>query len=146
MFPFESRWSWHAKTGYLHLVEAIDGHTDRFAQPYRKILEKRAARLRVAVTARAVAFVLLNVGLIATGVTWIASVLPALAEFEGLVRRMARALTGFSVLMTVTLLLLLRYLGQVQADIIAAIALGTGVRTNDHEADVDEAAAAELET
>jgi hypothetical protein len=139
MFPFENRREWHSKTGYLHLVEAIEGHTDRLAEPYREILDRRAARLRVAVTARAVLFALINIGLIATGVAWVASVLPVASELGTLVRHIARAMTGVSVILTVFLLVLLRYLGQLQADIVAAIALGTGTPVDDEASpDVDQ--------
>lgn len=126
MFPFHSRLGWHAKTGYLHLVEAIDDHMHDFASPYSEILEKRADRLRFAVRIRLFFIVLLNVGFIVTAAAWIASVVPAFEEAREAVQQLARLTTGITFAFTGAFLVLSRYLGQLQADIIAAIALGTG--------------------
>lgn len=144
MFPFDSRFSWHTKTGYLHLVEAIKGHTDRFAEPYQTVLQARAKRTRWAVTLRGVVLVLLNLGLIATGVAWLATVLPILADIRSVVGTFARALTGLSLLLSGMFLLITRYLGQLQADIVAAMALGTGEMAWDATA-VEEATETEEE-
>lgn len=126
MFPYESWFAWHSKTGYLHLVEAIEDQTDRFAEPYQGVLERRARRMRAGVTIRGVVLVFLNLGLLATAIAWIASVLPGLADLRAFVSQLARALTGISLLFTGLFVLITRYLGQLQADMVAAMALGTG--------------------
>lgn len=126
MFPYHSRFWWHARTGYLHLVEAIDDHMHDFASPYSEVLEKRADRLRVAVRVRLIVLIFLNVGFVVTSAAWIASVVPGLAEARALVQQVARLTTGLTFVFTGAFLILSRYLGQLQADIIAAIALGTG--------------------
>ncbi|PSG97766.1 hypothetical protein BRD56_03780 [Thermoplasmatales archaeon SW_10_69_26] len=126
MFPFHSRLGWHAKTGYLHLVEAIDDHMQDFASPYSEVLEQRAESLRLAVRVRLFVILLLNIGFIVTAAAWIASVLPPLAGVRELTQRLARATTGITVVFTGLFVIISRYLGQLQADIIAAIALGTG--------------------
>lgn len=126
MFPFHSRLGWHAKTGYLHLVEAIEDHMQDFASPYSEILEERADRIRVGVTVRFFVIVLLNIGFVVTAAAWIASVVPALEELREVIQRLARLTTGITFVFTAAFLVISRYLGQLQADIIAAIALGTG--------------------
>jgi len=126
MFPFHSRLRWHAKTGYLHLVEAIDDHLQDVASPYSEILEKRADRLRVAVRVRFVVIILLNIGLVVTAAACIASVIPALEELRGVIQRMARLTTGITFVFTGLFVIITRYLGQLQADVSAAVALGTG--------------------
>lgn len=126
MFPFHSRWEWYAKTGYLHLVEAIEDHLKDFASPYSEVLERRADGIRYALKVRLVVLVLLNIGLVVTAAAWIASVVPGVGELRELIQRLARLTTGLTFVFTGLFVLISRYLGQLQADIIAAIALGTG--------------------
>lgn len=126
MFPYHSRLTWHARTGYLHLVEAIEDHTKDFTSPFSEILERRADRIRAGLKVRLGVLVLLNLGLLATGFAWIATILPVATEVRELVQSIAQALTGVSILLTGAFLVISRYLGQLQADIVAAMALGTG--------------------
>lgn len=124
MFPFESRWRWVLHSGYLHLVEAIEERMDLFHEPYRSILERRARGLRVAVSARTVVLVLLNIGIIARIATEVLAFLPAV-ETTGTISAIATSLTALSLVFTGLFLLLSRYLGQLQADAVACMALGT---------------------
>lgn len=126
MFPYHTSLGWHAKTGYLHLVEAIDDHMQDFASPYSEVLEKRADRIRLAVRVRLIVLIFLNIGFVVTAAAWIASVVPALADARELVQQVARLTTGLTFLFTGAFLVLSRYLGQLQADVVAAMALGTG--------------------
>lgn len=125
MFPFASRWRWWSSPGYLHLVEAIESHIDEFEDPFRKVLRNRARRIRIALNVRLVVLVLLNIGLVATGLAWAARVLPGLAEAQGWLTTLAGSLTGISVVLTLVFLLVSRYLGQLQADVVASMVLGT---------------------
>lgn len=125
MFPFESRWRWVLKTGYLHLAEAIEDRLDVFHEPYRSILKSRAKGLQVAVSARALILVLLNVGVVVMIAAWVAALFPELGWARAWLSTLAGSLTGLSLLFTVFFLLITRYLGQLQADVIACMALGT---------------------
>lgn len=106
------------------MVEAIEERMNLFHEPYRSILERRARGLRVAVSARTVVLVLLNIGIIARIATEVIAYLPAW-EPAGVISTVATSLTAFSLVFTGLFLLLSRYLGQLQANVIACMALGT---------------------
>lgn len=126
MFPFESRWAWLRHPGYLHLVEAIESSIDRYEEPYRTILKRRAGQLQFGVRVRGVVLFFLNIGLLATAFAWLGTVVPIAGEVKALVETIAKALTGFSLLLTALFVIMSRFLGQLQADVIASMALGTG--------------------
>lgn len=126
MFPFESRWRWWTSPGYLHLVEAVEDRLDDFQEPFRAILSNRAKRMKIALNARLAVLVLLNIGIAASALVWAARFgVPGLAEARGWLDTVARSLTGFSVALTVVFLLISRYLGQLQADLLASMVLGS---------------------
>lgn len=125
MFPFESRWRWLFSTGYLHVVEAIREHTNEFREPYRQILEDRADRIKRTLRLRVAVILLLNLGIITTILAWAAQFFPALSGIRSLVNTVAGSFAGLSLVLTGVFLLITRYLGQLQADIISSMALGT---------------------
>ncbi len=126
MFPYESRWGWLTRTGYLHLAEAIAEKSHAFQQPYQSVLERRAQGIRVALKVRLVVIVLLNLGILMSVLASAAQVFPALGEAQGLLAPVAGLVSGIVVVaLTMMYFLIARYLGQLQADIIACLALGT---------------------
>ncbi len=127
MFPFESRWRWLFSTGYLHLVEAIREHMESFEEPFDEILRDRAKKTERALRVRAGVMVLLNLGLIATTIAWVSRFVPILGDVETVASTLAASLTGLSLLMTALYLVISRYLGQLQADMISSMALGTSI-------------------
>lgn len=125
MFPFQSRWQWLLNSGYAHIVEATEDQIDLFQDPYKDILEDRAKKMERALRARGVVLVLVNLGIIAAVVAWFALFVPEAGRLEALFSTLAGSLTGISIVFTALWLLLTRYLGQLQADMIASMALGT---------------------
>jgi hypothetical protein len=123
MFPFPSRWQWWRAPGYLHLVEALEEHVEDYDQPFRGILRNRGRRIRLALNLRTGVLVLLNLSLLGTALAWGARVVPGLAEARYWIR-VAGSLTGLTAATTVAYLLLVRYLGQLQADLLAIMLLG----------------------
>ena len=124
MFPFERRWQWFARNRYAHLFTAIHGHLEDFHEPYRSVLRDRARKMRVAMPVRTALVFLLNIGILATTAAGVLNVLGLLEPFQPLLTSIARASAGTSLAFLALVLLATRYLGQLEADMVAAMALG----------------------
>ncbi len=124
MFPFESSWRWYWKTGYLHLVEAVEDNLDEFEEPYRSILEKRAKGLKVAVAARATIIGLVVVATLLAALGGAAALLPGWAAQYGVAAIVTAVLALVVTFSSIFFIIVSRFLGQLQADVLACMALG----------------------
>lgn len=125
MFPYDRWWHWYIGGRHAHLIEATEEHLDTFHEPYRSVLKDRAVRMRWALKARLFVMVLLNLGLIATAVAWLATVVEGLADLESGLKQVASVAGASTLALTGLWLLATRYLGQLEADMVASMTLGS---------------------
>ena len=124
MYPYRNRMRWIVAGRYAHLLKALD----RRRNLQDSVLEARLEAMRVWGRVRMVVIILLSIGLLATTVAWIARFMPA---FEAAVEAIVRIATTASYLsgaLTLTYLFLTRLLGQLEADILALLALDLSER------------------
>lgn len=132
MFPYEGRLEWHFSHPALHLVHAVETRLDWFAEPFRFTAVQRARHLRRALKVRLLFLALLSPTVIATVLGLVVRVLPA---FEDVIRVLDQLLSiagALSLVFGVLFLLVNRYAGQLERDLIACLAVGATRRA--HEA------------
>lgn len=125
MFPYRNRFQWVRNNRQAHFIEITHDHLHRVQEPYQAVAALRTAAMRKWLKVRAVLFALLYFGLIASVAGFILDQLPDAPFLEAsldLVNSIARTLTG---VFTVALALVIRYIGQLEADIIGCLAVGT---------------------
>lgn len=125
MFPFENRFQWIWNNRQVHFIEITHDHLDRVQEPYQAVVALRTAAMRRWLRIRAVLFALLYFGLIASVAGWVLDRIPDvpfLRDSLDIINSIARTLTG---VFTVAVILVLRYIGQLEADIIGCLAVGT---------------------
>ncbi len=125
MFPYDNWWRWYIGGRHAHLIEATEEHLDVFQDPYRSVLKDRAGRMRWALKVRLFFMVLLNLGLIATAAAWVATFVEGMAEIEAGLKQVASIAGAGTLLLTGLWLLATRYLGQLEADMVASMTLGS---------------------
>lgn len=125
MFPFTNRFQWHWRNRQYHLIAVTHDHLHRIDAPYRAVVALRTAALKRWLRVRAVLFALLYFGIIASVAGWLLDRVPDTAFLStslDTINSVVRTMTGA---FTVVLLVTMRHLGQLEADLIGCLAVGT---------------------
>lgn len=115
----------------MHLVEATDRHLDDLAQPYRAVARDRATSVPRWLKVRLALLLLLSPSLVATVGAMVLSWFPGTADAAQALDFVARLAGAASLALAGAFLLVSRHIGQMERDLVACLALGTGLRGKD---------------
>lgn len=118
MYPFDSRWRWLLAGRHSHLLAAL-----AMSPTGDSFVVERIAQLRKYNTAHLVVGGLLFFGLVGSGLTYVASLLPALGGIWAVARDAAALVGALTGVLTLAYLFIARLLSQVEADLLMLLIL-----------------------
>lgn len=118
MRPYSNKWQWNLKSRPHHLIDGLLPAAKQLKGAVHQAFLVRAGMMLRALKARAVVLGLLYLGVIASGLVWVASILPVFAPAAELTRGIAQLLSGISALLVGIYLLVGRRIGQLEADLV----------------------------
>lgn len=124
MYPFDTKWRWLVKNRFRHYTRATRDHLGQFPEPYRTVLRARAAAMERWATIRAVFFTLMNLGIVSTAATLLLDLLPTTAGVETVLQGLLGWLGSLTALFALLFFVSMRVLGQLEADLVSALAVG----------------------
>lgn len=124
VYPFDNRRQWILKNRFNHYTEATRDHLHGFPEPYRSVLHRRATSMERWARVRAVLFLLLNLGVVSTATAAILSQIPAADALQNILQPVLRWLGSLTALFGLLFLITMRILGQLEADLVSAMAIG----------------------
>ncbi len=131
MYPFQSRARWLVANRYLHLIEALERQFGADKVEAHPILGSRVRSIRNLLRVRSAVFLLLYMHLIAASASVLLRRIPESEAAISALNSIAALTSALAFVLAAAILLLGRFLGQHEIDILAYLALGPKKRAKE---------------